>query len=101
MSRLFGLALLMLACAAGTAMAAQPVRCLGVEERKAAIASNKAVPLSRAVRTARARAYGELVRARLCESGGRLVYLLTLLARDGKVARVTVDAGTGRPIGRR
>jgi uncharacterized membrane protein YkoI len=36
-----------------------------------------------------------VVRARLCEGGKGLVYMLTVLSRDGKVARVTVDATSG------
>jgi uncharacterized membrane protein YkoI len=36
-----------------------------------------------------------VVRARLCESQNGLVYMLTVLARDGKVTRVTVDATSG------
>ena len=38
---------------------------------------------------------GEVVRARLCEGGKGLVYMLTVLSRDGKVAQVTVDATSG------
>jgi uncharacterized membrane protein YkoI len=101
MSRLLVLAWLALAGGTGAATAAEPMRCLGADERRAAIAANKAVPLARAIRVARGRAGGDLVRARLCESGQRLVYLLTLLSRDGKVTRVTVDAASGRLIGRR
>ena len=36
----------------------------------------------------------------LCERNGKLVYLLTLLGRDGKVVHTTVDAGNGSVIGR-
>ena len=39
-----------------------------------------------------------MVRARLCHRGGRLVYVLTLLARNGKVTRATVDAANGSVI---
>lgn len=94
---------------AATAQAAEPQRCLGPEQRRAAIAAHKAIPLARAMRIARGphgpgrrRGNGaEVVRARLCESGSSLVYVLTLLARDGKVSRITVDAATGRLIGGR
>ena len=90
-----------LAAGFGPAAAAEPIRCLKPEEQRAATAAHKAVPLSRALRTARGRHGGDLVRARLCESADRLVYLLTLLSRDGKVTRVTVDAANGRLIERR
>jgi uncharacterized membrane protein YkoI len=42
---------------------------------------------------------GEVVRARLCQRPDRLIYLLTVLARDGKVARAVVDASNGAVIG--
>jgi uncharacterized membrane protein YkoI len=68
-------------------------RCLTKEQQRAAIQSGKAVRLGVAVRAVRRR--GEVVRARLCEGGKGLVYMLTVLSRDGKVARVTVDATSG------
>ena len=42
---------------------------------------------------------GTLVRARLCRGNDGLVYVLTVLARDGKVARLTVDAVKGTLVG--
>ena len=39
------------------------------------------------------------LKARLCQQPERLIYLLTVLARDGKVTRVTVDATNGAVIG--
>jgi uncharacterized membrane protein YkoI len=83
--------------AAGPAAAAEPDGCLSAEQRRAAIAAHKAVPVARAMRVARASHGGEVVRAQLCDRNG-LVYVLTVLARDGKVHRVTVDAATGRPL---
>ncbi len=71
--------------------------CLTRNEQKARTASHAVVPLSKAMRAIRPR--GEIVRARLCERSGRLVYLLTVLARDGKVAQASVDAGNGTVIG--
>jgi uncharacterized membrane protein YkoI len=68
-------------------------RCLTKEQQRAAIQSGKAVRLGVAVRAVKRR--GEVVRARLCEGGKGLVYMLTVLSRDGKVARVTVDATSG------
>jgi uncharacterized membrane protein YkoI len=44
---------------------------------------------------------GTVVRARLCRGPAGLVYVLTILARDGKVARLTVDAVKGTLIGKR
>jgi uncharacterized membrane protein YkoI len=36
-----------------------------------------------------------LLGVRLCRHGERLVYVLTLLARNGKVMRVSIDAANG------
>jgi len=72
---------------------AENSRCLNKEQQRAAIASGKAVRLGVAVKAVRRR--GEVVSARLCEGGKGLVYMLTVLARDGKVTRVTVDATSG------
>jgi uncharacterized membrane protein YkoI len=67
-------------------------RCLTKEQQRAAIASGKAVALGVALKAVKR---GEVVRARLCEGSKGLVYMLTVLARDGKVTRVTVDATSG------
>jgi hypothetical protein len=61
--------------------------CLDQKERRAEIESGRVVRL------------GTLVRARLCRSNDGLVYVLTVLARDGKVARLTVDAVKGTLVG--
>jgi uncharacterized membrane protein YkoI len=68
-------------------------KCLTKDQQRAAIQSGKAVRLAVAVRAVKRR--GEVVRARLCEGGKGLVYMLTVLSRDGKVARVTIDATSG------
>ncbi len=73
--------------------------CLNKAEQRAAVASHRAVPLAQAIRSLRARGRrAEVVRAELCHRGGRLVYELTLLARNGKVTRAQVDAGSGELI---
>ncbi len=71
--------------------------CLDQRERHAE--TGKVIPLSSAMRTARARMPGTVVRARLCRGSEGLVYVLTVLARDGKVARLTVDAVKGTLVG--
>lgn len=73
---------------------AQAAHCLSPAQRRAVSASGKVVPLSRAIRAARARKT-EVVDAKLCKGPKGLVYLLTLLAHDGKVTRATVDAASG------
>src|SRR5262249_49478282 len=89
------LALVVLA-AAGPFAAADPPTCLSQEQRRAAVATHRAIPLARAVRDVRHRTAGaEVVGARLCYHGGDLVYVLTVLARDGKVIRTSVNAASG------
>jgi hypothetical protein len=75
--------------------------CLDQKERKAVEESGKVIHLAAAMRAARKRAPGTLVQARLCRGNDGLVYVLTLLARDGKVARLTVDAVKGTLVGQR
>lgn len=72
--------------------AEQRTRCLTRDQQRAAIAERRAVPLATVRRVVRARVPGELVRAQLCQEPQRLVYMLTVLPRDGKVRRVLVDA---------
>lgn len=91
---------LILILAPTPAGAADP-RCLTKAEERAAIASGEAVRLAVAARAARRAFRGEVVRARLCYRGPQLIYVLTLLSRDGKVRRLRLDAGSGRVIGGR
>ena len=82
--------------AAGPAAAADPPTCLSPDQRRAAVATHRAIPLARAVRDVRHRLAGaEVVGARLCYHGDELVYVLTVLARDGKVTRASVNAASG------
>lgn len=71
--------------------------CLSRQEQRARIAAHAAIPLGKAVRAVKGR--GDLLRARLCERHGKLLYLLTLLGRGGKVQRVAIDASTGALVG--
>ena len=71
--------------------------CLDQRERHAE--AGKVIPLAAAMRAARARMPGTVVRARLCHGPEGLVYVLTVLARDGKVAHLTVDALKGTLVG--
>jgi uncharacterized membrane protein YkoI len=73
--------------------------CLDQKERRAEIESGRVVRLATALRAARSKMPGTLVRARLCHGNDGLVYVLTVLARDGKVARLTVDAVKGTLVG--
>jgi len=75
--------------------------CLDQKERRAAAEAGNVVRLAAAMRTAKGRVPGSVVRARLCRGNDGLVYVLTVLARDGKVARLTVDAVKGSLVGER
>ena len=82
------------------AAAAEPVRaCLNQKERRVEVESGKLVRLEAAMHTAHTRMAGTVVRARLCHGADGLVYVLTVLAHDGKVARIEVDAVKGTLIG--
>ena len=73
--------------------------CLDQKERRAEVESGRVVRLDTALRAVRSKMPGTLVRARLCRGNDGLVYVLTVLARDGKVARLTVDAAKGSLVG--
>ena len=90
-SVLTGLVLGAGAAAATAAHAAD--RCLSPNEQKAKTAAHAVVPLSRAMRSVKQ--HGEIIHALLCERGGRLVYVLTVLGRNGKVGQASVDAANG------
>jgi uncharacterized membrane protein YkoI len=70
--------------------------CLTKAEQRAAVAANQAISLAQAIKFLREhRKYSEVVRAHLCRHDGKLVYVLTLLGRSGKVVNATIDAVNG------
>ena len=104
MQRLLAMAVIGLALAAPATAHAQAQRrdCLTTDQQRVAIANGQAVPLAKAIRAVRGRGAvrvrstgREVVKARLCREPKGLVYMLTVLARDGKVTQATVDALTG------
>ena len=103
--RLFRTFLFGLVCGLGIGAApaaAAEQSCLSPEERRAVIAARKAVPLARAMHLVKARVPGEVVKVRLCrlDTGTKgLVYVLTVLARSGKVLQARVDAADGHWLG--
>ena len=76
--------------------------CLSRAEQRAALSSGQTVTLAVAIRSARGSVRGrgsrEVVRARLCHQDKGLVYLLTMLTRDGKVTHTAVDATSGKVV---
>jgi uncharacterized membrane protein YkoI len=75
--------------------------CLDQKERRAESASGAVVRLAAAIHAAKTRMPGTVVQARLCRGQDGLVYVLTVLAHDGKVARIVVDAVKGTLVGER
>jgi hypothetical protein len=84
----------------GAGLAAEPRHCLTGDEQRAATAGGKTVPLATVIHTLH-RAPKDVIKAQLCQEPDRLVYLLTVLGRDGKVKRTIVDAISGAVVGER
>ncbi|WP_208997043.1 PepSY domain-containing protein [Roseibium denhamense] len=61
--------------------------CLSAGQMREAVASGQAAPLGAVA----GQAGGEIVKAQLCQQGGRYVYVLSVL-KGGKVTKVTVNA---------
>ena len=108
----FALLTLLLPLALASARGEEPARpaqagaeashvCLDQKERRAETASGTVIRLAAAIQAAKNRMPRSVVRARLCHGQHGLVYVLTVLARDGKVARIVVDATKGTLVGGR
>lgn len=83
------------------ARAADPggVDCMSARDARGVIAAKRAVSLSQALRTARGAWDGEVIDYKLCTFDGALAYDLTLLNEDGRVARVRIEAASGKLVG--
>jgi hypothetical protein len=81
--------------AAHPAHPATEYACLDQKERRAETENGQLIRLSTAMHAAKHRMPGAVVRARLCRGHDGLVYVLTVLAHDGKVAQIAVDAAKG------
>src|ERR1700728_4874979 len=69
--------------------------CLNQKERRTLVENGTVMQLAAAMHGVRSHVAGTLVRARLCHRGDGFAYVLTVLAHDGKVTRVVVDAVKG------
>lgn len=80
------------------ALALTPALASAQDQNRArnAVRSGQALPLGQIL--GRVGAYGDLLDARLGNSGGRAVYQLRMLDGAGVVRNVTVDAGTGQVL---
>jgi uncharacterized membrane protein YkoI len=72
--------------------------CFSRQEQRLAVNQGFAIRLGMALRSVRAHDGDELLRAELCRHERKLVYVLTLLSRTGKVSRAVVDARSGDVI---
>lgn len=70
--------------------------CLTKSEQRVAVASHQAIPLGEAIRSLRKHGKrADVVRARLCHRGDKLVYVLTLFGHSGRVFEAGIDAVSG------
>ena len=89
-------AVLLLSLAASPLAAADQRVCLTHDEQQAAVSGGQAIPLAAAINAARAHSRArQVVRAQLCREPKGLVYVLTVLARDGRVTHARVEAASG------
>ena len=96
MSRNLATAIVLLGLAASPLAAADQHACLTRAEQQAAVSGGQAIPLAAAIKAARAHSRArQVVRAQLCRGPKGLVYVLTVLARDGKVIHASVNAVSG------
>jgi hypothetical protein len=72
--------------------------CFGRQEQRMEVLQGHAIRLGFAMRAIRPQDGDELLRAELCRNSSGLVYVLTLLSRNGKVSRAVIDARTGAVI---
>lgn len=83
---------ILLALSGGPALAEG---CLSQGEARTAVRNGQAASLSQL----RAGIPGEVLSAQLCQSGGGLVYLVSVLVDGGQVKRLRVDATSGAVSG--
>lgn len=83
----------------GLSMAAErsvPPGCLSQAEMREVLAQEAVVAPIDAVRAARGKNGGKVIRASLCRNADDFVYQITTLQKDGRVVRVTVDGRSGK-----
>jgi uncharacterized membrane protein YkoI len=91
----------LIVCGGGFLSASAESACFSAEDTREHVVKHGLVPLHDVVRSARGAAQIDLIAARLCETNGNMVYMITMLGRDGKLLRLTVDARTGTLINSR
>lgn len=74
---------------------AQP--CLSPRDMQDVVAANRVVPPAQAIAQARRLVPGgDMLRANLCGDGEAMIYVITVLRKDGRVVHVVVDAPSGK-----
>jgi uncharacterized membrane protein YkoI len=83
------------------ALAAPPsARAQSEQDRaKAAVESGQVKPLKAILKSVRKRYEGEVLDAELHEIGGRWMYRVRVLTKDGQVVDVGVDGASGQIVG--
>src|SRR6478736_6014109 len=93
-----GLFLGLALCLAGPLGASAPASaqaCLSPGQARQAAQSGQIMPLSRVLNQIRKAGQGEIVPPpQLCNIGGRYVYVVNVLSKNGQVTQLTVDAAT-------
>jgi len=87
----------------GSDVAARPQTaefvCYTVAETRDKIVKHELFEPFRAIRNAEGRLQAEMISIKLCRRSEALVYEMSLLGRDGRVIRLSVDAKTGQSLG--
>jgi uncharacterized membrane protein YkoI len=81
------------------AAGAKPV-CLSASETRDEVKAHKLLEPFAALKSAAQQRKAEALTAKLCRVGDDFIYEITLLHRDGRLARVEMEAATGRMIAR-
>ena len=72
--------------------------CLNEAEVREVVTNRVVIPQIQALRLARTTTGGDAIRASLCRMDGGLIYIITMLARDGKLERVRIKGETGERL---
>jgi len=81
---------------AGLIVPARAQGCLGPAEQQQAINSGQARRFGVIAQSVSKRLNGTVLDGQLCRKGGRLVYILTVVKKNGQTTRTIVDAQSGR-----
>ncbi len=72
--------------------------CLSDDEARSEVQSKKLITLQQALTAARVKTKGDLISAHLCRLQDGLQYRISIIGRDGRVARLLVDATSGHVL---